>query len=209
MRVFVTGATGHIGSAVGARTAPSRASGHRLGPLGPVRGRAWRPWAPRRTAATSTISTVCVRRPAASDGVIHLAFNHDFSDFLGSVETDLRAVEAMGEALVGSGQPVRRHVGNSDGGLRRGPTRHRRRHPARRAADRLGERGNCVGRARCSVIGRPARAAGAQQPGSPRLHQPHHRLCPQGRCVRLHRRRRQPVAGRCTRSTRRGSTGWR
>jgi nucleoside-diphosphate-sugar epimerase len=42
---------------------------------------------------------------AASDGVIHLAFNHDFSDFLGSVETDRLAVEAMGEALVGSGKP--------------------------------------------------------------------------------------------------------
>jgi nucleoside-diphosphate-sugar epimerase len=37
--------------------------------------------------------------------VIHLAFNHDFSDFLGSVEQDLRAVEAIGEALVGSDRP--------------------------------------------------------------------------------------------------------
>jgi len=42
---------------------------------------------------------------AASDGVIHLAFKHDFDDFAGAAETDLRAVEAMGEALVGSDRP--------------------------------------------------------------------------------------------------------
>ncbi len=42
---------------------------------------------------------------AASDGVIHLAFDHDFSDYLGSIETDLRAVQAMGDALVGSDKP--------------------------------------------------------------------------------------------------------
>jgi nucleoside-diphosphate-sugar epimerase len=42
---------------------------------------------------------------AASDGVIHLAFKHNFDDFLGSVEADRRAVEAMGEALVGSDRP--------------------------------------------------------------------------------------------------------
>jgi nucleoside-diphosphate-sugar epimerase len=42
---------------------------------------------------------------AAADGVIHLAFKHDFEDFLGAAETDLRAVQTMGEALVGSDRP--------------------------------------------------------------------------------------------------------
>jgi nucleoside-diphosphate-sugar epimerase len=42
---------------------------------------------------------------AAADGVIHLAFKHDFDDFAGAAETDLRAVEAMGDALAGSDRP--------------------------------------------------------------------------------------------------------
>jgi nucleoside-diphosphate-sugar epimerase len=42
---------------------------------------------------------------AGSDGVIHLAFRHDFDDYAGAAETDLRAVEAMGKALVGSDRP--------------------------------------------------------------------------------------------------------
>ena len=42
---------------------------------------------------------------AEADGVIHLAFKHDFGDFVGAAETDLRAVEAIGAALVGSGKP--------------------------------------------------------------------------------------------------------
>jgi nucleoside-diphosphate-sugar epimerase len=42
---------------------------------------------------------------AAADGVIHPAFRHDFDDFVGAAQTDLRAVETMGEALVGSDRP--------------------------------------------------------------------------------------------------------
>ncbi|MFD0824555.1 SDR family oxidoreductase [Neobacillus sp. M.A.Huq-85] len=45
------------------------------------------------------------RGAAAADGVIHLAFKHDFSDFAGSLATDLRVIEAIGEALEGSGKP--------------------------------------------------------------------------------------------------------
>lgn len=43
---------------------------------------------------------------AASDGVIHLAFKHDFADWEGAAQTDLRAINAMGEALVGSDRPL-------------------------------------------------------------------------------------------------------
>jgi nucleoside-diphosphate-sugar epimerase len=42
---------------------------------------------------------------AASDGVIHLAFLQDFSDFAAALTTDLRAVETMGAALEGTGKP--------------------------------------------------------------------------------------------------------
>jgi hypothetical protein len=45
------------------------------------------------------------RGAAAADGVIHLAYNHDFVDIAAAAKTDLRAVEAMGAALVGSGKP--------------------------------------------------------------------------------------------------------
>jgi nucleoside-diphosphate-sugar epimerase len=45
------------------------------------------------------------RGSEAADAVIHIAFAHDFSDFLASVEKDRRAIEAMGEALAGSGRP--------------------------------------------------------------------------------------------------------
>ena len=43
--------------------------------------------------------------PLRADAVIHLAFNHDFSKIQANCEEDRRAIEAMGEALAGSGRP--------------------------------------------------------------------------------------------------------
>src|SRR6202040_1640002 len=42
---------------------------------------------------------------AKADAVIHLAFSHDFSKFQANCEDDRRAIEAMSEALAGSGRP--------------------------------------------------------------------------------------------------------
>jgi nucleoside-diphosphate-sugar epimerase len=104
MHVFVTGATGHIGSAI---VPELLEAGHQV--TGLARS--------DEAAAALTAAGVAAHQgdlddldglraaAAAADGVIHLAFRHDFDDYAGAGETDLRAVKAMGEALVGSDRP--------------------------------------------------------------------------------------------------------
>jgi nucleoside-diphosphate-sugar epimerase len=104
MHVFVTGATGHIGSAV---VDELLEAGHEVTGLARSDAGAAALTAKGAAPFLADLDDVDGLRHAAtaSDGVIHLAFKHDFSDYAGAAQTDLRAVEAMGEALVGSDRP--------------------------------------------------------------------------------------------------------
>ncbi|MDI4649728.1 SDR family oxidoreductase [Cohnella hashimotonis] len=105
MRIFVTGATGYIGSAV---VGELIGAGHQVvGLTRSERGAAALAAAGAEAHAGSLDDLDSLRSGAdGADGVIHLAFRHDFSDFAGSLGIDLRAVEAMGAALKGSGKPL-------------------------------------------------------------------------------------------------------
>ena len=104
MRVFVTGATGHIGSVV---VDQLLGAGHQVTGLARSDEGAAALKAKGATARRGDLDDLdgLHAAAAASDGVIHLAFKHDFDDFLGAAAIDLRAVEAIGEALVGTGKP--------------------------------------------------------------------------------------------------------
>ncbi len=105
MRVFVTGATGFIGWRV---VAELIGSGHEV--LGLTRSDAGEK-ALRAAGAEAYRGTLedpdSLREGAAkADAVIHLAFDHDFSNFVANCEKDRRAIMAMGEALKGSNKPI-------------------------------------------------------------------------------------------------------
>ncbi len=105
MRIFVTGASGWIGSAV---VPELLQAGHQVVGLA------------RSDTAAATVAALGaeVRRgelddltglqaaAADSDGVVHLGYNHNFSDMAGAARTDLAVINAIGATLAGTDRPL-------------------------------------------------------------------------------------------------------
>ena len=119
MHIFVTGATGWVGSAV---VDDLLNAGHRVTGLARSMEKAERLAATGADVLLGSLEDLDGLRKAAAaaDAVIHTAFNHDFSKFLENAAEDQRVIAALGDALEGSDRPLLVTSGLS--GLPRGAT---------------------------------------------------------------------------------------
>lgn len=162
MRVFVTGATGFVGSAI---VAELLNAGHQV--VGLARSEA-------AAAALTTAGAAAhrgalddlnsLRRAATTaDGVIHTAYASLSGDFAEAAETDLRAINAIGEVLAASDRPL--VITSATTFIAPGPAGHRTRpgRPGSAAGARVRSSRNRVGRARRAGIGDAAPHLGARR----------------------------------------------
>src|SRR5258708_38337022 len=105
MRIFVTGASGWIGSAV---VPELLGAGHQVLGLARSDSSAAAIAAAGAEVLRGDLDDLDTLRAGAdsAEGVIHLAFIHDFIHFEASVSADRRAIETISTALEGSGKPL-------------------------------------------------------------------------------------------------------
>lgn len=105
MKVFVTGASGFIGSAV---VNELISAGHQVIGLARTEESAKQISDAGAEVLLGTLEDLEILKQGASqaDGVIHTAFIHDFTQYLKAGEVDRTAINSMGEVLAGTGKPI-------------------------------------------------------------------------------------------------------